>query len=889
MKQSPPKLLKYLLSKWAKPSLWESIEGDLNELFEMDLKKGYRKARLNYFFNALAFFRYHRLRKKENSKTLNNMALFQNYLKVSYRDLKRNKLFTSINLIGLISGMTVSLFMLQFVLFETSFDNFHEDKDRIYRVINDRYQNGALIQHGTITYPTIGPTMKEELPEVEAYTRMTYSTRNYVRYDEELFLSEMFIYADQHFLSFFSFELLEGDAGTGLDAPFEVVLTESFARKLIGSEESLRNLIGQTVHISAMDPMKVTGIVKDPPKNSHLQFELLVSYKTFVTLAGEGADNSWSWSDFYHYVKLKEGVDPGSLDPKLEAFGLDHFKQGEVSGGEERFFLQPLKEAHLNDSMEYEFGVVTNGKVVWLLLAVAVFILLIAWINYINLNTGKAIQRAKEVGIRKSVGALRSQITAQAIIETIMFNGIALAISILLVFFLQPALNQLLGLELGLDTLLHTSVWGLPFPLLFIGVLLLSSIIVAIYPALMINRFSTQDVLKGSFKLKGEITWLKKGMVVFQFCVAVVLITAAIAIGRQIDYMMNQELGIDTSKTLVVYGPTLTEWDSTYFSRFDHFKNELVSLSGVELVTNSNRVPGSNMGRIFRITSDADPEANELTSSFMSIDHDFSKLYGIRILAGRDLDPLDHNFNGGQVRNLLINESAVQHLKYASHDEAIGRTINFFDKDWTVVGVVNDFHQRSLHSKIEPIMLLPYQYISHDFSIKLSAEVTPALIESIESKYLKVFPGNYFDYFFLEDHMKGLYREDMKLSSVSTIFTFLSIIIAVFGLYGLVMITMLRKTKEIGVRKVLGASLNQLLINIGQEFMVLVLVAVLIGVPISYLALTEWKSSFAYTDDLGLGLIIWSSVLLIVISIVTILFQTRKITRNNPVESLRCE
>lgn len=890
MNPEPPKLITQLLARICKKSLWESIEGDLWELFRLDYqKKSKRKANLNYLINAIAFLRYHRLRKTQNSNSINNMALIQNYLKVSVRDLKRNRVFAGINLFGLIAGMTVSLLMLEYVLFETNFDDFHKDGDRIYRVLNQRYQNGSLIQQGAITYPTIGPTLKKDFPEVESYTRMTYNTRSYVSYNDELFLCNFFLIADEHFLDVFSFEILHGDPASSLDDPQEVVISESFAKKLLSNNQPVESLIGQQIRLFNPEPYKVNAIVKDPPANSHLQFELLISYKTFISLAGEGADNSWTWSDFYHYIKVKEGTNINVVNEKLIAFGKQYFKDGEVSGSVEEFTLQPLSEVHLDDTQEYEFARVTNGKTVWLLLAIAVFIIMIAWINYINLSTSRAIQRAKEVGIRKSIGAQKGQIIRQSFVEAVLINTIALVISFGLVLLIQPLFNDLTDIQLSLMVLWKASVFQIPFPLFLFGVLFLALSLVAIYPALVVTKFSTQDILKGSFKLKGEINWLKKGMVIFQFAIAVALIAITMGIAKQVNYMLNQDTGMKTDQTMILYGPALSEWDSTFINRIGLFKDELTSLSGVELVTISSRVPGSNMGRLFQITSQADPEAKNLTSNFMNVDHQFSKLYNLEFLAGRDFSYTDHDFDFNSVKNVVLNESAVSAMKFESPTEAIGGSLNFHGKKWTIIGVVKDFHQVSLHERIEPIMLLPYYSTDHNFSIRLSTDPTPNLIGAIETKFNSRFPGNYFDYYFLEDQITDLYASDSRLGIITNVFASLSIVIAILGLYGLVLITVIKKTKEIGVRKVLGANLFQLLNSLGKEFLFLVVVSILVGAPLSYFILEEWKSGYAYNTEIGLGPTIISSAILVIISCITIIFHAKKVARNNPVESLRWE
>lgn len=890
MNSDSPNIINRLLAKFCHPDLWESVEGDLSELFLIDLeRKGKRKAQINYFMNALAFLRYHRLRKNKNSKTSAKMSLIKNYLKVSVRDLKRNKVFTAINLTGLIAGMTASLLILQYVIFETSFDNYHEDADRIYRVINDRYQNGELIQHGTITYAAIGLTMEADFPEVEASTRMLPNGRSYITYNDEQYLSNSLLIADEHFPTFFSIDFIAGQREQSLDATRKIVLTRSFAEKLVGPEGDLASLIEQSLYLDDENPYKITGIVENPPPNSHLQYDAVTSYKTFIADVGERGDSSWDWSDFFHYVKLKQGVNVSSMDNKLADFGVRYFKEGEVSGSDEKFFLQPLKEAHLDNSMEYEIGDVTNGRVVWMMLSIAIFIVLIAWINYINLNTSRAIQRAKEVGIIKSVGAQKGHIIWQFFTETLLLNFFSLLISIGAVFLLQSTFNNLTTLDLSLMTLVNAQIWGIPFPLLFFSFLLLALLLVALYPALLVTRFSTQDILKGSFRLKGEIVWLKKGMVVFQFSVAVILITAAIAIGKQVDFMINKDLGIDYNNTMVIYGPGQSEFDSTFIGRIDRFKNEVKTLSGVEMATASNRVLGTRMGRVFQIKSSSNPEAKNLTANFIHADHDFAEVYNISILAGRDFNSTDHHLQGARVKNILINRSALDLLKFSSPEKAIGRSINFWNKEWTIIGVLNDFHQLSLHEKISPMFLIPYLSTNHSFSVKLSTAPTESLIATIEKKYQSHFPGNYFDYYYLEDQVALLYSEDVRVGKISKVFTILSILIAVLGLYGLVMMTLVKKTREIGVRKVLGANLGQLLLAISKEFILLVLIAVVVGAPISYFVVLEWKAGFAYSTDMGFGLILGASAILLLISILTIVFQTKRISGNNPVESLRCE
>ena len=883
------KVIDWLLVTCCNAQLYEAIAGDLQEMYELDVAaKGQRRAARAYFINAIAFLRYHRLRKQRTTTTQNNMSLLKNYVKVSWRDLYKHKTYTSINLIGLVSAMTISLMILQYVVYETGFDRFHQDADRMYRVINDRYQEGELIQHGTITYPTIGPTMTKDFPEVESYTRMLFSPRAYVGFNDDLYMTNHFLIADNHFFSFFSFDLLHGNATTALEEPMQVVLTESFAKRLLPKEADLSSLIGKYVDIYNR-PSLVTGISTDVPDQSHLQFDVVISYATFIDLAGEGADTSWDWSDFFHYVKLNPNVDVRTLDAKLEAFGIKYFKDGEVSGGVERFYLQPIAEAHLDNTMEYEIGQVVNGDLVWTLLVIAGFILLIAWVNYINLTTSRVLQRAKEVGIRKSVGAGKMHIIWQSIIESFIVNGIALVLSVALVWALQPVFNNVTQLDLSLGTLVYGSLFGTSFLLLFALTLVVSTVLLSLYPALLLSGFNAKDVIHGKYKVTGRVDWMRKGLVIFQFVTAIALINAALAISDQIDYMLNKDLGLDIKDTMVIYGPSESDWDSTFISKIDRFRNKVEGISGVSSVSTSNRVAGERMGRVFHVTSEQQPDADNLTLNMMSVDFNFKDHYNLKMMEGRGFEPTDHHFDGFKVDKIMLNEAATSYLGYATPQEAVGSQINFWDQAWTIVGVVNNFHQMTMHEKISPIVFMPFYSTENYYSVKLDQPATEAIIASVKANYMDIFPGNYFDYFFLEDRYRAHYQSEQRLAVISRVFTVLAIIMVILGIYGLITMALERKIKEIGIRKILGARVHQLLLHISKDFVWLMLVAIIIGIPLSIYLINLWKAGFAYTAPVGIDSFLLGIAVIMVFTSIPVLLQTRKVVSNNPVDSLRSE
>lgn len=883
----PPRLGLWLVQRFCNSDLKEAFEGDLYELFLDDLEnRGTFQAKWRYFFNILLILRFHRLRNKNSNNTA-TMGLLSNYLKVAVRDLKRHKVFTGINLVGLVAGFVASLFMLQFVMHEISFDRFHKKSDRIYRVINDRFQNGELIQHGTITYPTIGPLMTQDYPEVEAYTRMTPSGLSYLNYNDELTPTEDLFFVDNHFLDVFDFEVTHGESqATNLDEPFEMVITERFAKTLAG--ENFEKLTGSTIKVGNTS-LTILSIVETPPINSHLQFDVLVSYATFIEFSGEDADKSMSWSDFYHYIVVKEGADMDQLHQKVAAFGAHYFKEGEVSGAVEAFRLQSLHDAHLDHTNEYEIGEVVNGEIVWAMLFITIVIVCIAWINFTNLTTSRVLQRAKEVGVRKSLGASRKSVIMQVAVESLVLNVVALVISIGICWITQQSFNNLLNLQLSFDALTTTAVAGIPFPLVFLSVFVVMVVLISIYPGSIVAAFRMQDVIKGTFKTRGEIAGFKRLLIIFQYCVSLLLIAGTLGVGHQINYMLDKDLGIDIQRTMIVNGPGQTQFDSTFIQRMDYFKSELSAMSGVSRVTASARVAGNQMGRVFQIRSSADPEAVDLTSNFMGVNHDFVELYGLKVLAGRDFEPTDHHVEAANIRNLVINEAAVERLKFETAEASIGRTINFWNKDWTIIGVVNDFHQMSMHHQIEPIFMMPFYNTYNEFSIKLTGAPTEGLLTTIEQRYEEVFPGNYFDYYFLEDSYYKQYESEYRMRTIVKGFTILSILIAILGLYGLMLIAISRKTKEIGLRRVLGASLPQVMVKVGKEFVVLVLLAIILGGPLSYLLLDRWQSNFAYAagvDILGITIAAFS---LLALAALVLIIQMERIARINPSESLRYE
>ena len=711
--------------------------------------------------------------------------MLRNYLTIAFRNVAKNKVFSAINIFGLSIGLAACLLIFQFVSFELSYDKFHEKYDRIYRITNDRFQNGKLIQHGTITYPTVGPTMAKDFPEIEMYTRLMPGGELTVRIEDNSFRGDYCHFADEHFLSVFSFRMLAGERLSALKEPYSIVLTEALAKKYYGaSATDLSGMIGKVLYRGTdPQPFRVTGICENPPDNSHIQFNGLVSYATLIRPDNQDADNSWTWSDFRHYIVLRHGTDYKALEDKFEKYSERYFQGDKVSGSIEKFYLQPLHKAHLYSDYEYDIAKTASGKAVWAMLIVAIFILLIAWINYINLTTSRALDRAKEVGLRKVMGALKTQLIKQFIFESILISAIAFAIAIVLTGVSQSSFNDIIGSKLTLwKVIKEMNTSGL---ILVIVILVSGVILSGFYPAFVLSSYKPVTVLKGKFQRSRRGQFLRQSLVIFQFTASAALITGTIIVSRQLQFMNEAELGMNINNILIVRAPVLTAWDSTFMERVENFKHELSQVRGVVSTATSSRLPGDRLGRGFDFRLSDQPSSSRHTMSFLGADHDFFHTYGISIISGRKFLSTDHKADFNKINTAIINENTVRLLGIANVSEAIGKQIVSGENQWQIIGVVNDFHQESLKKPKEPIIFLPTYSTYGPTSIRFQHTDIQGLTAEVEKIFKKFFQDNAFSYVFLEDSYKAQYNDEKRFAKVIIIFTVLGVIIACLGLIGL--------------------------------------------------------------------------------------------------------
>ena len=709
--------------------------------------------------------------------------MIKNYFKTAWRNLIKNKIFSLINIAGLAIGMAACLLILQYVNFELSYDQFNKNVKDLYRVYNDRYQNGKLVQHGTITYSAIGKAMQDDYPEVINHARVEPFGKLIITSNDKKFDEQETIAVDNSFLTMFSYSLIAGDKRTALKDPYTIVLTQSAAKRYFGVRDNdFVSVLNKTINMGRdSTPYKVTGVCEDVPENSHLQFDLLASYVTM--LAGKNpykeADYDFTDSDFWHYVQLKHGTNYKALQAKFEAFSQRHFQGNKVSGSVEKFYLQPLAKAHLYSDFEYEIGKTGSATVVWGLLIIALIIIVIAWVNYINLSTAKSVERAREVGVRKVAGATKAQLIRQFLTESFLINILSLAFAFLLVISLQGPFNILIQHKLSLAFLFQKSLNGYSITIGLLALMLIGIFVSGFYPAFVLSSFRPILVLKGKFSASKKGIVLRKGLVIGQFAITVGLIIGSIVVYRQIKYMTGQELGMNIDQMLVIKPPVLNSFDSVFMATENSFKDEVKQIANVKGITATNRIAGDEMARAFNIHRTDDASGNNFTLRNLGADNDFIHVYGIKLLAGRIFSSLDYNADYNKLHNILINVSAVRQLGFSSNEDAIGKSIMMFNKKWEVIGVINDYHQKSLRYPLEPIILQPFYSTNNPISVKVSTGNLSSTIEAIKAKYAAFFPGNVFSYYFLDEKLMPNTKTSNFLVKRSAYFQYLQFLLPV--------------------------------------------------------------------------------------------------------------
>jgi putative ABC transport system permease protein len=812
--------------------------------------------------------------------------MFTNYLKAYVRNLWRNRAYTFLNIIGLSVGITCCLLIFHYVAYERSYDRFQQNAGRIVRLRLDDYQEGRLAWQSATVYPAIAPTMRQEFPEVEQYGRlidanilMTNIERN-IKFNEN-----KGYYADPSMLEMLDIHLLEGDPRTALDGPDKIILSATTARKYFGNEDPVgKHLKG--LERGATEYYQVTGVFRDYPSNSHLIINHLVSYSTLGKITRtlwhdttNVTETSWGWYDYYDYLQLKPGADWHALEAKLPAFCDRHLNNNdwaEKHNIRAELHLIPMPDIHLYSNANQEAEVNGNGKAVGFLFLISFLIVGIAWINYTNLATARSLERAKEVGLRKVLGAVRMDLIGQFLTESFLLNTLALILATGAVFLLAPSFATLVGSDAGSFTLPPAYLLG------FLGIFFLGSFLSGIYPAFILSGYHPITVLKGMFRNSTRGQVLRKSLIIGQFAVSVILITGTILIYQQVQYMRRQQLGVNINQTLVLNGAASVQ-DSTYQAIFQPFKTAVLRQPGVQSVTASSNVMGqeiywtTNVGRLDDLTKN-------FTMFILGVDYDFLPAYGLRLVAGR-------NFSlqfGTDKKAVLINETASTLYGFKTPADAIGKKLLYNDTS-TIVGVIADYHHQGLRQAINPMLVRLTPDVNEYYSVKFTTPDPHAAIAAIKSAWDRYFPNDPFSYFFLDESFSEQYKADTRFGETFGLFATLAILIACFGLLGLSAYNVLQRTKEIGIRKVLGATEQSLVFLLSTEFLFLVLIALVIAIPVTWIVMHSWLEDFAYRIPIEWWVFLAGGMAALLIALATVGFQALRAASANPIKSLRSE
>ena len=806
--------------------------------------------------------------------------MIKNYFTSAIRNFLKHKSFTFLNVIGLSLGLAASLLILQFVKYERSYDSFHSKAGDIYRIQYNGFQNGKLNFECAAAVPAVGPALKNNFPEVSRFTRL-YPVSGIITYENPetgpiAFREEKMQITDSSVFEVFDFKLIKGDPKTSLEGPNKVIISQRAARKYFGDVDP----IGKNISWDGDKKFEVTGILENVPDNSHIKFDFLFSYQTLNKESRNESETSWGWYDFNTYVLLRPGTDVKSLQAKWDGYVKKvRAEEWEKYNFRQEFILQPLKRIHLyskllQESQPEEQG---DGKSVYALSIIAFFILIIAWVNYINLATAKSFERANEVGVRKVMGAQKSQLVKQFLVESFLVNLFASLFAVLLVRLAWPSFSVLSGRNIPLDYLYHRDFWQLLIILFASG-----AILSGFYPALILSSFKPVSVLKGKMFRTSQGNVLRKSLVVFQFVSSVVLISGSVIVYQQLNFMRKQDLGVNINKTLVIGGPGIV--DSLYEKNLESFKVETLRIAGVKSVTAASNVPGDEIfwtRGIRRLSGGAE---SSITVYNVGIDYDYIPSFELKLAAGRNFDV----HYPGDKRSVILNRALAEALDFKDPKNAIGEKVRLGRDTLEVAGVVVNYHQMSLKTNVNPIVfrLIP---ASAFFAFKIESENSRDVVASLEKPWKAFFPGNPMNYFFLDQFFNRQYDSDIKFGRVFGLFTLLAIFVACLGLFGLASFMTIQRTKEIGIRKVLGSSVSGIILLLSKGFIQLVLIANLIAWPLAWWIMNKWLESFPYRIEINLLLFVLAGLGVVIIAFLSVGFQTLKAALINPAETLKYE
>ncbi|MBD0287026.1 MAG: ABC transporter permease [Flavisolibacter sp.] len=810
--------------------------------------------------------------------------MIRNYLKIAVRNLMKYKFISFINLFGLTVGITCCLLILAYILHELSYDKYNKNAKNIYRLERTFYnpETGQLsLQLGTVA-PPFAPLLENDFKDIKKITRFLSNGTTAFRYDDKIFNERNFYFADEHLFDVFDAAVTRGNPAKALADPYSVMLTEEIARKYFGNDDPLNKMVRLDNQLTC----KVTGVYKSFPSNSHIHPEGLISFNTLKDSAIYGEKQlrtNWSNNSFYTYLLLPGGYDPKKLEAQLPAFQNRHIHEEGDNGKFKpsdwsKLTLRKLTDIHLYSHTDQEAEENGDIKRVYIFSAISLFVLLIACINYMNLSTSRSVLRAKEIGIRKVVGARKNELVSQFLSESVFISLIATVLAFLLTWLAFPWLNQLSGKELTIGILLQ---WQIIVTILLIPFVV--GILSGIYPALFLSSFQPIKVLKGLLKVGGANISFRKVLVVVQFAISIILIIATAIVLQQLQYMQKKSLGFDKEHIISL------SYSAGLNNSFESFKTELLADKNIKSVSRSSRIP---TGRLLDAMGSQIDKGDSLAPTkadikFVVVDEGFIPTFGIGMVAGRNFSK-DY---GMDTSSFIINQAAVNALGLRSNEEAIGKPFQYGARKGQIVGVINDFHFESMHQRILPLVFfMPVNPGNYGrIAIKMTGSNLPEALAHAEKVWKKFLPELPYDYTFLDERFARLYEAEQRQGTIFTVFACIAIFIACLGLFGLSAFAISQRIKEIGIRKVLGADVSSIVGLLSKDFLKLVAIAAVIAFPVAWYFMHRWLEDFAYRISIPWWVFIVAGIVAAIIAFVTISFQAIKAATANPVKNLRTE
>jgi putative ABC transport system permease protein len=835
--------------------------------------------------------------------------MISNYVKVAIRDIRKKTVFSAINVLGLSISLAACLIIVVYVSFEFSFDSYHQNADRIYRIRMDVTSSSTHSERAS-TYPIVKNLIKDQLPEISHVVRVKQK-KGTVLLEEEgypfvKFNEDNILYVDEEFLEVFSFPLVAGNKISALLNPNSVVLTESMARKYYGNSANYSDIIGtsiQKIGSTENEILKITGICKDVPKNSHLNFDFLISYKSIYGWKSDDgedyktlAENSSEWPGFFTYILVKHDLNASrvkNLEQAITDLVVENFSHVKRSDKYE-FLLQPIKKIHLESHLDGEYSKNGEKSNVYLLMVVSFLLLSIAMVNYVNLSSSKTSERFKEVGVRKVLGSDRKQIIIRFLIESLLITLISTVLAVTLFLLLWSSVKNYFNLDF------YYTFWKDPTFYLFILLcFVLNTLIYTLYPVILLSNFSPVVALHGGFLgMKGGP--LRKSLVIFQFFVASLLIAGSLTAYKQMSFMKEADTGIKIDNVLILKAPKVPTNRENYLSTNEAFKTELAGLSSIKNVTTGVKIPGEEMAT--QTLTLVDNESKALMVNIIGVDQDYLKTFELKTMAGRNFSKIpDENpellqFNelrvnfGSNDHSIILNESASKLLGFKNPNEALGQNAYLFGAKKVIIGVVADYHHQSVKETFTPTVFYIQQVYSNYYILSLEKSASVSNVISLVNKsWNKFYPKDPFEYFFLDDFYNEQYKMDNQFQKVFTSFAALTVFIACLGLFALSLFTIAKRSKEIAIRKINGASTMKIITSILNDFMRLVVISLVASIPLSFLLFSKWLENFSVRISLGFWLVWIPSLIVLLLAILIVLYQTITAARGNPIKYLRCE